>query len=151
VELNLDKLAAGLSQKQRLELHRTEPSCAVCHDRIDPVGVVFEGYDAVGRPRTIDEIGQPVDTRSEIVESLDIDGPVANPLELGKKFATSNEAQQCYLAQNFRFFYGRDYTGDDLCSRGQLAQAWKDSGYNLKEMLLALTQTDAFLYRAPIN
>lgn len=151
VPLNLDKLSSSLTQKDRLAMHRTNPSCAGCHNLIDPVGVVFEGYDAVGRPRTMEEAGKPVDTNSEISNSADLDGKVSNPLEFGKKLAASNAAQQCYLAQNFRFFYGRDYTDEDVCSRGQLAKAWKDSGFNIKQMLLALTQTDAFLYRPQTN
>ncbi|MDX2019682.1 MAG: DUF1592 domain-containing protein [Deltaproteobacteria bacterium] len=151
VPLNLDKLSSGLTQKERLAMHRTDPSCSGCHNLIDPVGVVFEGYDAVGRPRTMEEAGKPVDTNSEITSSVDLDGKVANPLEFGKKLAASNAAQQCYLAQNFRFFYGRDYTNADLCSRGQLTKAWKDAGFNLKQMLVSLTQTDAFLYRPQTN
>lgn len=151
VPLNLDKLSSGLTQKERLAMHRTDPSCSGCHNMIDPVGVVFEGYDAVGRTRTMEEAGKPVETNSVISDSVDLDGPVANPLEFGKKLAKSNAAQQCYLAQNFRFFYGRDYTSEDVCSRAQLTKAWKDSGFNLKEMLLALTQTDAFLYRPQAN
>lgn len=151
VPLNLDKLSSGLSQKERLALHRTDPSCAGCHNMIDPIGVVFEGYDAVGRPRTTEESGKAVDTSSEISDSVDLDGKVSDPLDFGKKLAASNAAQQCYLAQNFRFFYGRDYTNADVCSRGQLAKAWKDSGFNLKQMMLALTQTDAFLYRPLTN
>jgi len=151
VPLTLDKLDPGLTQQERLEMHRSNPACASCHNLIDPVGGVFEGYDAVGRPRTVDESGKAVKTDSVISASLDIDGTVANPLELGKKFAASNEAQQCYLAQNFRFFYGRDFDAFDVCSRAQLAQAWKASGFNLKEMLLALTQTDTFLYRPSVN
>lgn len=151
VPLTLDKLASGLSQKERLALHRKEPKCAGCHNMIDPVGELFEGYDAVGRPRTTDESGKSIDTRGVISGSVDLDGEVANPVAFGQKLAASNAGQQCYLAQNFRFFYGRDYAAADLCSRGQLAKAWKDSGFNLKEMLLGLTQTDAFLYRPSTN
>ena len=57
---SLDKTATGVSQRDRLEQHRTQASCAGCHNLMDPIGVVFEGFDAVGRARTMDEMGLPV-------------------------------------------------------------------------------------------
>ena len=44
---------AGLSLKQQLEAHRKKDACNNCHRGIDPWGVVFENYDAVGLWRTI--------------------------------------------------------------------------------------------------
>ncbi len=41
----------GLSLKQQLALHRSPGSCSVCHERIDPWGLVFEQFDASGRDR----------------------------------------------------------------------------------------------------
>ena len=57
---SLDKTATSVSQRERLEQHRTQASCAGCHNLMDPIGVVFEGFDAVGRARTVDEMGLPV-------------------------------------------------------------------------------------------
>ncbi|HEY4102364.1 MAG TPA: DUF1592 domain-containing protein, partial [Polyangiaceae bacterium] len=48
VNVNLDTSdATGMTQRQRLEQHRQNASCAACHDLMDPIGVVFEGFDAV--------------------------------------------------------------------------------------------------------
>ncbi|MEM9701442.1 MAG: DUF1592 domain-containing protein, partial [Planctomycetota bacterium] len=46
--------AGTLTLRQKVEAHRADPSCAVCHDRIDPPGFVLENYDAIGRWRTED-------------------------------------------------------------------------------------------------
>ncbi|WP_437532001.1 DUF1592 domain-containing protein [Sorangium sp. So ce726] len=150
VKLDLEGLGEGLSQRERLELHRTEPSCAGCHALMDPIGVVFESFDAVGRPRTTDEAGRPIDTSSAISSTRDVNGPVANAAELGQRLAQSEEARACYVLQNFRFFYGRDKADADRCSMASLSLAFKDSGYSLSELVVALTQTDAFRYRPVI-
>jgi hypothetical protein len=150
VNLDLEGLGEGLSQRDRLELHRTQPGCAGCHELMDPLGVVFESFDAVGRFRTEDEEGQPVNTSSTISHTLDSDGPVANAAELGQRLAQSEEARACYVLQNFRFFYGRDKTEADRCSMASLSLAFKESGYSLSELVVALTQTDAFRYRPVI-
>ena len=147
VQLNLEALGDGLTQRERLEKHRTEPSCAGCHTLMDPLGVVFEGFDAVGRARTQDENGKPVDTTSAITATRDLDGPVASPAELGKALANSQQVRDCYVMQSFRFFYGRDYTTADQCSMAQLLIAFRDGKQSLSELIVALTQTDQFLYR----
>jgi hypothetical protein len=148
VKLDLEGLGEGLTQRQRLEKHRTAASCAGCHNLMDPIGVAFEGFDAVGRARTVDEGGQPVDTSTEITLTLDADGPLSGPAELGQRLAQSKEVRDCYVAQSFRFFYGRDYTDADKCSMAQLALGFESGKQSLSGMILALTQTDQFLYRA---
>ncbi|HET7541686.1 MAG TPA: DUF1588 domain-containing protein, partial [Polyangiaceae bacterium] len=147
VNLTLDSTNSGkLTQRERLEQHRTVPSCATCHNLMDPVGVVFEGFDAVGRPRTNDEQGEPIDTASVIDRTRDANGAASNPAELGALLAKSEEVRSCYVTKSFRFFYGRDADPADACSLAQLAKSFKGKAYSLSELLIALTQTDAFLY-----
>ncbi len=143
----LDKTAGGVSQRDRLEQHRTNPSCAGCHTLMDPIGVVFEGFDAVGRPRTVDEMGLPVVLASQLSGTRDADGPVADPTELGQKLAHSDQVRGCYVTNTFRFFYGREVEQADACSMARLLVDFKGADYNLTELLVALTRTDAFLYR----
>ena len=147
VQLNLEALGDGLTQRERLEKHRTEPSCAGCHTLMDPLGVVFEGFDAVGRARTQDESGNAVDTSSAITATRDLDGPVADAAALGQALADSQQVRDCYVMQSFRFFYGRDYSTADQCSMAQLLIAFRDSKQSISELIVALTQTDQFLYR----
>jgi hypothetical protein len=113
---------------------------------MDPLGVVFEGFDAVGRPRTTDEQGATVDTTSTIGSTLDANGPANNPTQLGQLLAQSEEVKACYVTKSFRFFYGRDVDPADACSIAQLAKSFKGKAYSLSELLVALTQTDAFQY-----
>ncbi len=149
VNVNLDTTStSGLTQRQRLEQHRVSPSCSACHDLMDPMGVVFEGFDAVGRPRTVDEQGATVDTTSTIAYTKDANGPANSPTQLGQLLGNSEEVKACYVTKSFRFFYGRDVdTSADACSMAQLLQSFKGKAYSLSELLVALTQTDAFLYR----
>lgn len=147
VNLTLDDTnTSNLTQRERLEQHRVSASCAGCHNLMDPVGVVFEGFDAVGRARTKDEQGLAIDTTSTIAGTRDANGPANNPVQLGQLLAQSEEVKSCYVTKSFRFFYGRDADPADACSIAQLAQSFKGKAYSLSELLVALTQTDAFQY-----
>jgi hypothetical protein len=56
----------GLTLRQVTERHREMASCAKCHDRIDPFGFALEGFDAIGRRRTNDLAGRPIDTKVQL-------------------------------------------------------------------------------------
>jgi len=64
----------GLTVRQLVEKHSTEPKCAVCHQRIDPLGFSLEGFDAIGRRREKDLADRPIDTRVKAMDGAQFDG-----------------------------------------------------------------------------
>ncbi len=64
----------GLTVRQQLERHVSDPSCAVCHVRIDPFGLAFERYDPIGRLRTKDLAGLPIDSHARLKDGAEFDG-----------------------------------------------------------------------------
>jgi hypothetical protein len=147
IVVDLPEIAPGMPQSKRLEMHRAEPLCASCHNMMDPLGVPFESFDATGRLRTEDEHGNPVATAGAISHTETSDAPVADAIELSARLAESDEVRACFATQAFRFFYGREEGDADSCSIAQLIGAFERSNYSIQELLVALTQTDAFLYR----
>jgi hypothetical protein len=146
----LEELSANATQAQRLAEHRANPACAQCHDLTDPVGVAFEGFDALGRKRSVDEWGVPVTTQSDIIKIDEGSASVANAQELASVLADSKEVRECFTTQTFRYFYGRAEADADACSQKQLNDAFAKSSYSMTELIVALTQTDAFLYRPTV-
>jgi mono/diheme cytochrome c family protein len=53
-------VGGNLSVRKRLAEHRTNPTCASCHNLMDPVGLSLEKFDAVGRRRSVED-GLPID------------------------------------------------------------------------------------------
>jgi hypothetical protein len=134
------------TERERLSAHRTNPSCANCHQFIDPVGLAFENFDATGRWRDL-EAGKPVDASGNL-DNTDVAGPVNGAIELSHKLAQSEQVRECLALHWFRFASGRGPTADDACSMARLNQTFTQSGGDLRELVLAMTQTDAFLYRS---
>jgi hypothetical protein len=60
--------------RERLAQHRANPACASCHAVIDPPGFALEHFDAIGRWRTIDEAGRPVDAAGITVTGESVEG-----------------------------------------------------------------------------
>ena len=57
-----ERQTGGLTVRQMVEKHRSLPGCATCHDKIDPLGFALEAFDPIGRRRTQDLAGRPIDT-----------------------------------------------------------------------------------------
>jgi hypothetical protein len=60
--------------RELVEKHTSDPLCSGCHARIDGYGFALEGYDAVGRARTRDLGGRPVDVRATLFDGATVDG-----------------------------------------------------------------------------
>lgn len=122
-----------------------EGACSVCHQAINPVGLAFENYDAAGVWRD-QENGSNIDASGSVQlggQSVAFDGPVA----LVEALAASDEAEQCYALNWYRVAMGRPEFAEDACSTATVQQASETSGGDIRAMLLALVQTDAFLFR----
>lgn len=74
VPLLAETVPAGLTERQLIELHSENASCARCHQKIDPLGFALEEFDAVGRFRAADAAGQPIDAATKLPDGTTIDG-----------------------------------------------------------------------------
>jgi hypothetical protein len=66
--------AGILSVRQRTERHRTNPVCASCHARMDPLGFALENFDAIGRWRGTGESGVPIDASGSLPDGTPVSG-----------------------------------------------------------------------------
>jgi hypothetical protein len=84
-----------LTTRQRLEMHRENPTCASCHTLIDPIGLALDNFDVTGKWR-IRENGVPLDTRSTYYDGTPIETPsdlsaalLRRPIPLVRQFTES--------------------------------------------------------------
>ncbi len=145
VNITVPEPKPGSTARERFAEHSRNAACSGCHELMDGIGFGFENYDAVGRYRT-EEDGQVIDASGSITKS-DVNGPFDGAVEMSKKLAGSHEVERCYATQWFRYAYGRGESAEDTCTLAALGDHLADTGGDIKELIVALTQTDAFLYR----
>jgi hypothetical protein len=135
--------------RMRLDAHIRNPNCASCHQKLDPLGLAFDNFDAIGRWRT-----------REVVEGTGDNPPVdaSGTLPDGRTFKTPEEFKQLLLADIDSFnrafveklaTYGLRRTmsfedGEDLKA---LAGASREKGYRLRDILEAFVTSDLFSKR----
>jgi hypothetical protein len=144
------QLDPNKTTKEQFEEIGANPTCAGCHSLMNPIGFIFEHYDGVGQWRD-QQNGKVIDATGEVVQTEDIDGVYDGAIELAGALAGSSQVQECVSSQWFRFAYNRTVTPEDSCSIEQLNQVFADSSFNIKALLVALTQTNAFLYRRAVE
>ncbi len=137
--------------KEQFLQHSADNACSGCHRLMDPIGFGFEHFDGIGRYRP-DEWGQAIDASGEFNATIDIDGPFNGVVEMGSILAGSEDVKQCVVEKWFRYGYGRGHSpSDDECSMDEIALAFAEADYDIKELIVALTKTDAFRYRHAVQ
>ena len=77
-ELNVapetDDVPKVVTMRERMQLHATNPSCAACHQMMDPIGFAMESFDGVGALRRTDN-GRELDLTGHLVNGTEFNGP----------------------------------------------------------------------------
>jgi hypothetical protein len=140
-----------LTTRERFRVHTASTSCSGCHKLIDGAGFGFENYDELGRYRT-QENGLAVDASGEMLLTGEaaVDGPYNGVLELSNRLALSPRVERCLATNWYRYAMGRVETEADGCSLREVEQKFSASGGQFKELLVAVTLSEAFRYRPAI-
>ena len=131
---------SAATARQRFTTHSSDPVCRGCHINMDPIGYALENFDPIGQWRDT-ENNTPIDA-SGMTEVL---GAFNGPLELEAALAASEQVQNCFASQWMNFGYGRTLSEAESCGVESVRTQFKAKGYNVQELLIALTQSEAFL------
>ncbi|MDC0672826.1 DUF1592 domain-containing protein [Nannocystis radixulma] len=146
VDITPPEVDPTLPTRERFKQHSVDPSCSGCHGMMDPIGFGFEHFDGAGRFRA-SEAGQPIDATGEIIGG-GTRGKFDGVPELAAMLVESPEVESCMTLQWFRYGYGRAESEADACTLAELTTAFAGSGRRIRDLIIHLTQTDAFLYRS---
>jgi len=162
VNTNLPPVTEAKPQtnRDRMLEHVTNPSCATCHNLIDPIGLGLERFDAIGARREKFQLlfstGRGGGNRQAPPKTLDLDidstGHVAglpnsqfqSPLQLGKVLAESPQCQQCVVKQYFRYTAGRMETPADRPLILAVLEEFRRSKFRFKELIVSLIRSREF-------
>ncbi len=134
----------------RFTQHTANPACNACHQYIDQVGFGFEGFDAIGRSRTM-ENGMTVDRSGALVD-IEADGGndvlrFSTLRELGQALSTSASARGCFARQYFRYARGYHETLSDRCGVRSIIDRFRTANDDIRELMVAVFTAPEFVAR----
>ncbi|EYF05117.1 DUF1592 domain-containing protein [Chondromyces apiculatus] len=138
------------TNRDRVNAHTGAGTCGgACHATlINPVGFAFENYDALGQWRTEDN-GLPVNAADEYRFASGTQ-KFENGVALSQVIAESREAHQCYAKHWMEYGLGRAATDADRPMIAKLSEESR-TGTPVKQLLLSIVESDAFLTRSPLE
>lgn len=143
-ELNDDPGARkAASLRQRMEEHRRNPNCAVCHAKMDSLGFGLENFNAVGQWRSEDE-GKAIDSAGELPGGKKF----SNPAELRKILLEQPEVfADCLTRKMMTYALGRSLSAKDRCVVEKIVTDLKARNWGLAELVKAVTLSEPFTRR----
>ena len=132
--------------RQTFEQHSTDPTCAGCHQLLDPTGFALEHYDMLGRFRA-DEGGVPIDASTELDGLADLHGSIDGGVELARALASSDAVRACVVRQSFRFAFGRTDSEEDQAYLAELGAAFSASGHRLRDLYASVAASPRYQKR----
>lgn len=132
------------SLRERLEQHRADPNCAVCHRKMDALGFAMENFDPVGAWRTKDG-PFAIDASGELPDGERFAGPdelKAVLLSSGRESFT-----RCLTEKMLTYALGRGLERYDRCATEAIAKNLSEHGYRLSALVLAIIRSDPFQKR----
>jgi Protein of unknown function (DUF1592)/Protein of unknown function (DUF1588)/Protein of unknown function (DUF1585)/Protein of unknown function (DUF1587)/Protein of unknown function (DUF1595) len=137
-----------LTTRERMEIHRENPTCRSCHQYMDPIGLALDNFDVTGQWR-IRENGAPLDTRGELYDGT----PVSNLVELERALLRRPTPLVRTFTRNLMAYaLGRRVEYYDAPAVRRIASDAEMHGYHMQDFILGVVKSDAFrMKRVPVT
>ncbi|MEC7564979.1 MAG: DUF1592 domain-containing protein [Planctomycetota bacterium] len=134
----------GLTIRQKLGQHSSNPQCSGCHKKIDPLGFVLENYDLLGRWRDTYRTGLKVDARGTLFGKHDFTDVI------GFKDAIRAEKQAfatAFIRHLLSYALGRELTLTDRIAAIEIAKVSEIDDYRMRDVLRNIVLHPVFTQR----
>jgi hypothetical protein len=129
-----------LTTRERMEVHRANPTCNACHRFMDPIGLALDSYDVTGKWR-IRENGNPLDTRGELYDGT----PITNPLELQQALLQRPiPLVRTFTSNLMAYALGRRVEWFDQPTIRSIVSDAEEDGYRMSSFFVGIVKSDAF-------
>ena len=132
-----------LTTRERMELHRKDPTCRTCHQYMDPIGLALDNFDVTGKWR-FRENGMPLDTRGTMYDGLSVTSPsdltkslLSRPIPLARAFTENLMA----------YAVGRRVEDYDQPTIREIVRAAEANQYRMSSFIMAVVKSPAFRSR----
>jgi hypothetical protein len=141
-----EELAVSGDLRGLMEAHSSNPGCAYCHDKLDPLGLALEGMDAIGRLRTEYEDGTRVDSAAVLPDGTAVRGQV----ELADALAADPAVEACVVQHVATWALALPASALPPCELERASRPQLGGETNLFEVLRALASSQVTTHvRAP--
>lgn len=146
-----DILPQDSTEAERTQALIDNAECGTCHRLMNPLGMAFEHYDALGAWRETYADGEAIDTEWELIGApagID-DATFDGAADLTDLLAGTQPVAECFTRNWMHHSYGVEPGDGEVgqCALDDMTAAFIESGESLPELIVHMTRSDAFRYR----
>jgi Protein of unknown function (DUF1592)/Protein of unknown function (DUF1588)/Protein of unknown function (DUF1587)/Protein of unknown function (DUF1585)/Protein of unknown function (DUF1595) len=139
--------AQPLTIRQRMEMHRSQPSCNACHGIMDPIGMSLENFDAMGKWQNKDaETGTVIDAGGRMADGLAVNGPDDLRRAL---VAHGDQFTQTLTVNLMTYALGRTVEYFDMPQVRQIVRSAEGKGDRFTDIVLGIVASPEFQTQQP--
>ena len=138
------KLHEGATMRQLMEIHREKALCASCHERMDPIGLALENFNALGQWRD-QEDGKEIESAGRLVTGEEF----SNVMELKNILATSrkDDFYRCLTEKMLTYALGRGVEYYDAPTVKKIMSELRNHDGGMKSLIYAIVESVPFQKR----
>jgi mono/diheme cytochrome c family protein len=140
LEIATEAVGEEKSLREQLAAHVADPNCAVCHKRLDPIGLAMENFDAIGAWRDR-ERGKPIDATGELPGGVSFDGPVELKAAM---LVRQDEFVENLTKKMLTYAVGRGTEPFDRPTVRKIVEEVADNDQRMQSLIEAIVLSDAF-------
>ncbi len=129
------------TMRETLAAHRADPNCSSCHDRMDPLGLALENFNALGTVR-LQDLGQPIDATGKLAT-----GEAFKDIRDLKQILATNHREEfyrCLTEKMLTYALGRGMEFYDVPTVDKIVENLDNNGGRFSALLLGIINSAAF-------
>jgi mono/diheme cytochrome c family protein len=132
-----------LTTRQMMEMHRANPVCASCHNKMDPLGLALENYDAIGAWRAKDA-GQPIDASTVLPDGTQFAGPTGLQ---GILMTRKDQFSEAFIEKLLTYGLGRGLQAPDMPAVRIIRREAAADDYRIGTIIVGIVESVPFQQR----
>jgi len=140
---------AGQTEPQKAAYRAMTSPCLGCHSQFDPFGLTLESFDGIGKFRTMDDKGGPIDPSVDLsaFANYGLNGKVSGVVELAQQIKTSGNFPVCLTSQIMTYASNEVLTADD-CGVQAVGQSLTAGSDKFTDMVRGIALSPTFRTRS---
>jgi mono/diheme cytochrome c family protein len=137
------KEGKALTMRQMMEMHRANPVCASCHNKMDPLGLALENYDAIGAWRDQDA-GQAIDVSTVLPDGTQFAGPTGlQDILMSRK----EQFSEAFIERLLTYGLGRGLQAPDMPAVRIIRREAAADDYRIGTIIVGIVESVPFQQR----
>jgi hypothetical protein len=143
----VNSMQGNLSERERADYRANNAPCSGCHPSFDPFGISLENFDTIGRFRTMDDQGRPINASVTLPSSAG-STMSTNAVEMGQALANTGAFAACAATKLLTYALAETGVNGKSCATKAVAESFKTTDLTFPALVRAVAVSKTITQRS---